>query len=159
MESIRAAQQWGEGFATVEYLAATLLDQAWHRLSPDDEVSDVVAFEAAALADAGLDLPLIRRVPQPYFQHIFDGGYSAGYYSYIWSEVLDADTVDMITENGGLTGPTVTTCARRCCRSAGRSRPWTPSERCADGTPTSSRSCGDGVSTALGDAGARVTAG
>jgi peptidyl-dipeptidase Dcp len=104
VESIRAARQWGEGFATVEYLAATLLDQAWHRLSPDDEVSDVVAFEAAALADAGIDLPLIPpRYRSTYFWHIFDGGYSAGYYSYIWSEVLDADTVDMITENGGLT--------------------------------------------------------
>jgi len=103
VEAIRAAQRWGEGFATVEYLAATLLDQAWHRLSTDDEIEDVVSFESAALAAAGIDLPLIPpRYRTTYFRHIFDGGYSAGYYSYIWSEVLDADTVDMITENGGL---------------------------------------------------------
>jgi len=104
VEKIRAAELWGEGFATVEYLAATLLDQAWHRLSPDDDVDDVVEFERAALAAAGIDLPLIPpRYRSTYFQHIFDGGYSAGYYSYIWSEVLDADTVDMITADGGLT--------------------------------------------------------
>ena len=104
VDSIRAAQLWGEGFATVEYLAATLLDQAWHRLGPDDVVPDVVEFERAALAAAGIDLALVPpRYRSTYFQHIFDGGYSAGYYSYIWSEVLDADTVDMITENGGLT--------------------------------------------------------
>jgi peptidyl-dipeptidase Dcp len=103
VDAIRAAQQWGEGFATVEYLAATLLDQAWHRLSAGDEVEEVVAFEAAALAAAGIDLPLVPpRYRSTYFQHIFDGGYSAGYYSYIWSEVLDADTVDMLTEDGGL---------------------------------------------------------
>ncbi|WP_395726090.1 M3 family metallopeptidase [Nakamurella sp.] len=101
---IQAAQLWGEGFGTVEYLAATLLDQAWHRIAPDEVPADVVAFETAALAAAGIDLPLVPpRYRSTYFQHIFDGGYSAGYYSYIWSEVLDADTVDMITDNGGLT--------------------------------------------------------
>lgn len=104
VEKIQAAQLWGEGFGTVEYLGATLLDQAWHRLAPDAVPDDVVAFEAAALAAAGIDLPLVPpRYRSTYFQHIFDGGYSAGYYSYIWSEVLDADTVDMVTENGGLT--------------------------------------------------------
>ena len=104
VEKIRAAQLWGEGFGTVEYLGATLLDQAWHRLAPDAVPDDVVAFEAAALAAAGIDLPLVPpRYRSTYFQHIFDGGYSAGYYSYIWSEVLDADTVDMVTERGGLT--------------------------------------------------------
>lgn len=101
---IQAAQLWGEGFGTVEYLAATLLDQAWHRIAPDDLPVDVVEFEKAALTAAGIDLALVPpRYRSTYFQHIFDGGYSAGYYSYIWSEVLDADTVDMITENGGLT--------------------------------------------------------
>ncbi len=104
VEKIQAAQLWGEGFGTVEYLGATLLDQAWHRLAPDAVPDDVGAFEAAALAAAGIDLALVPpRYRSTYFQHIFDGGYSAGYYSYIWSEVLDADTVDMVTENGGLT--------------------------------------------------------
>lgn len=100
---IQAAQLWGEGFGTVEYLGATLLDQAWHRLAPDEVPADVVAFEKAALTAAGIDLDLVPpRYRTTYFQHIFDGGYSAGYYSYIWSEVLDADTVDMVTERGGL---------------------------------------------------------
>ncbi len=103
VDAIRAAQQWGQGFATVEYLAATLLDQAWHRIAPDQQVDDVAAFESAALAAAGVDLPLIPpRYRSTYFRHIFDGGYSADYYSYIWAEVLDADTVDMIIEDGGL---------------------------------------------------------
>jgi peptidyl-dipeptidase Dcp len=106
VDRIRASETFNEGFATSEYLAAALLDQAWHTLSPDDAaaVEDVAAFEAAALADAGLDNPAVpTRYSSTYFAHVFSGGYDAGYYSYIWSEVLDADTVQWFTENGGLT--------------------------------------------------------
>ena len=104
VDRLLAAEQWGEGHATVEYLAAALLDQAWHRLTADDVVDDVGAFEAQALADAGLDDPLVpTRYSSTYFAHTFSGGYSAGYYSYIWSEVLDADTVEWFREHGGLT--------------------------------------------------------
>jgi peptidyl-dipeptidase Dcp len=106
VERIRASETFNEGFATSEYLAAALLDQAWHTLAPDaaDTVADVAAFEAAALADVGLANPAVpTRYSSTYFAHVFSGGYDAGYYSYIWSEVLDADTVQWFTENGGLT--------------------------------------------------------
>ncbi|WP_309102571.1 M3 family metallopeptidase [Microbacterium sp.] len=103
VERLRATQTFNQGHATSEYLAAAWLDQAWHRLSASDTVDDVAAFEADALADIGLDDPAVpTRYSSPYFAHVFSGGYSAGYYSYIWSEVLDADTVDWFRENGGL---------------------------------------------------------
>ncbi len=105
VERIQASKAFNEGFATSEYLAAALLDQAWHRLRPDDVITDVAAFEAAALAEAGLDNPAVpTRYSSTYFQHVFaTSSYDAAYYSYIWSEVLDADTVEWFKENGGLT--------------------------------------------------------
>ncbi|WIX84101.1 M3 family metallopeptidase [Amycolatopsis carbonis] len=100
---LEAAQQYGEGFKTTEYLAASLLDLAWHRLGVDDRVDDVQRFEADALEKAGVALESVPpRYRTTYFNHVFGGGYSAGYYSYIWSEVLDADTVQWFRENGGL---------------------------------------------------------
>jgi peptidyl-dipeptidase Dcp len=103
VDRVLAARKFNQGFATTEYLAAALLDQAWHRLQAGDEPDDVQAFEAAALEKAGVALDAIPpRYRSTYFAHIFAGGYSAGYYSYIWSEVLDADTVEWFTENGGL---------------------------------------------------------
>ena len=101
--AVRSATEWGQGFSTTEYLAATLLDLAWHRISPEEEISSAADFEAAALKRAGIDLELIPpRYRTTYFQHIFAGGYSAGYYFYIWAEVLDADTVEWFTRSGGL---------------------------------------------------------
>jgi peptidyl-dipeptidase Dcp len=105
VEKLAAAQQFGEGFRTVEYLGATLLDWAWHKVSAgEDPGEDIAAFEATALEKAGLALPEVPpRYRTGYFAHIFTNDYSAGYYSYIWSEVLDADSVEWFKENGGMT--------------------------------------------------------
>jgi peptidyl-dipeptidase Dcp len=81
-----------------------VLDWAWHTIPAGQSVDDVDGFEAAAFAAAGVDFPLVAsRYRTSYFAHIFGGGYSAGYYSYIWAEVLDADSVEWFEENGGLT--------------------------------------------------------
>ncbi len=106
VDTLIASRQFNEGFNTAEYLAATLLDQAWYQLTPDavpTEVGDVEEFEQAALSRVGLNLDFVPpRYRSTYFKHVFAGGYSAGYYSYIWSEVLDAETVEWFEENGGL---------------------------------------------------------
>ena len=104
VDRIQASSAFNEGFKTSEYLAAAMLDQAWHTIRDDDVITDVAEFEAAALATVGLDNPAVpTRYSSAYFAHTFSGGYDAGYYSYIWSEVLDADTVEWFKENGGLT--------------------------------------------------------
>ncbi|WP_081746439.1 M3 family metallopeptidase [Arthrobacter sp. H5] len=104
IDKLIAAQQWGEGFATTEYLGAALLDLAWHGIAPGTTVDDPAAFEQRALAEAGVDFaPVPPRYRTGYFKHIFAGGYSAAYYAYIWSEVLDADTVEWFKSSGGLT--------------------------------------------------------
>jgi peptidyl-dipeptidase Dcp len=104
VDRLRESQRYGEGFSTTEYLAASLLDQAWHQVGADDSADDVARFEAGALEKAGVALASVPpRYRSTYFAHIFSGGYSAGYYSYIWSEVLDADSVKWFRENGGLT--------------------------------------------------------
>ncbi|MEE1785396.1 M3 family metallopeptidase [Streptomyces sp. SP17BM10] len=101
VERMEAAEGFGQGFRTVEYLAATLLDWAWHTLPRGREVADAAEFEARVLEEAGIAVPAIPpRYRSAYFQHVFSGGYSAGYYAYIWSEVLDADTVRWFGENG-----------------------------------------------------------
>jgi peptidyl-dipeptidase Dcp len=104
VDNLKAASAFNEGHATTSYLAAAILDLAWHSLDADATVEDVEEFEAKAIESYGLNYsPVPTRYRSTYFSHIFAGGYSAGYYGYIWSEVLDADTVDWFKENGGLT--------------------------------------------------------
>jgi peptidyl-dipeptidase Dcp len=104
VDRLIAARGFNAGFSTAEYLAAAVLDQAWHRLAAGDDVADVAAFERDALMAAGLHHPLVPpRYSSTYFAHVFAGGYDAGYYSYIWSEVPGADAVEWFEEHGGAT--------------------------------------------------------
>jgi peptidyl-dipeptidase Dcp len=105
LDKVLATSKFNQGFATTEYLGSAMLDQSWHQIGADKipEAGGVVAFEAAALKANGTDYaPVPPRYRTPYFSHIM-GGYAAGYYAYIWSEVLDANTVEWIKANGGLT--------------------------------------------------------
>ncbi len=104
VDKFLATQKFNQGFATSEYLAAAIVDQRWHQRPADaPPIDDVPAFEMQALQDAGLDLPAVPpRYRSGYFAHVFACGYDAGYYAYMWSEVLDADTVVWFAEKGGL---------------------------------------------------------
>jgi len=105
LSKVLDAEKFNQGFRTTEYLAASTIDQAWHQLDPEDipAADEAMDFEARVLAESGMDFdPVPPRYRTPYFSHMM-GGYSAGYYSYIWSEVLDADSVLWFEENGGMT--------------------------------------------------------
>jgi len=105
LEKVLSTQTFNQGFETTEYLAASILDQALHQLNTDEiPVGDeIMEFERSTFQGAGIVLDSVPpRYRSTYFNHIM-GGYHAGYYSYIWSEVLDADSVDWFKENGGLT--------------------------------------------------------
>ncbi len=97
IEKIQAASKFNQGFATVEYMAASYLDMAWHTMARP-EVHEPQAFEDAEMERIGLIEEIIPRYRSPYFAHIFSGGYSSGYYSYIWSQVLDADAFEAFKE-------------------------------------------------------------
>jgi peptidyl-dipeptidase Dcp len=104
VEKINKSRTFDQGFATTEYLASALLDMNWHALSADAPKQDVDAFEAKALKDDKIDLYEVPpRYRTSYFAHIWGGGYAAGYYAYLWSEVLDDDAFYWFREHGGLT--------------------------------------------------------
>jgi peptidyl-dipeptidase Dcp len=99
IEKIQKASNFNQGFLTGEYLAAAWLDMKWHTLPHGEaQVDDVRAFEKAALNELGLPPIILPRYRSTYFAHIFAGGYSAGYYAYLWSEVLDADAFEAFQE-------------------------------------------------------------
>ncbi|NRR29898.1 M3 family metallopeptidase [Oxalobacteraceae bacterium] len=103
LDKVVATKKFNQGFTTTEYIAASLLDQRWHQLTPAQVPTDVLGFEAASLKELGVDFALVPpRYRTTYFSHSFAGGYSAGYYAYLWSEKLDADTVEWFKESGGL---------------------------------------------------------
>ena len=104
IDKLEESSTFNEGHATTSYMAAAILDLAWHSLSSDEVISDVEKFEAEAIESYGLAYDCVpTRYRSSYFSHIFAGGYSAGYYGYIWAEVFDADTGEWFKENGGLT--------------------------------------------------------
>ena len=109
VDEMAAAARFDQGFQTTEYLAATLLDQAWHQ-TPEARLPTVdgfVAFEEDALRKAGVDYaPVPPRYRSTYFSHAFQSGYAAGYYSYLWSDVLAADSADWVRRHGGLSRAT-----------------------------------------------------
>jgi peptidyl-dipeptidase Dcp len=104
VDKIKKTQTFNQGFETTEYLAAALLDMAWHSMPADAPKQDVDKFEKEALKQYKVDMPTVPpRYRTPYFAHIWGGGYSAGYYAYLWSEVLDDDAYYWFKENGGMT--------------------------------------------------------
>jgi peptidyl-dipeptidase Dcp len=107
VEKVKRARKFNQGFATTEYLAAALLDMAWHTLprgAMKQQQQNVDEFEAEALARFKVDFALVPpRYRSSYFAHIWGGGYGAGYYAYLWSEVLDHDAFQWFVEHGGMT--------------------------------------------------------
>jgi peptidyl-dipeptidase Dcp len=101
VDKIQASSKYGQGFATTEYMAASYLDLDYH-VYPSPESINVLEFEANTLKQRGLIPEIPPRYRSAYFKHTFEGGYSAGYYSYIWSEVLDCDAFEAFVESGDI---------------------------------------------------------
>jgi peptidyl-dipeptidase Dcp len=104
VEKIKKSRTFNQGFALTEYLQAALLDMAWHMLSPEAPLQDANTFEPEALKRFQVYLPEVPpRYHTTYFSHVWGGGYSAGYYAYLWSEMIDDDAFAWFKEQGGMT--------------------------------------------------------
>ncbi|MEL4285474.1 M3 family metallopeptidase [Shewanella xiamenensis] len=103
LQKLLKSGSFNQGFDTLEYMAAALVDMEWHSLSPDAPQQDVATFEANALKKHGLNITAVPpRYKSTYFAHAFPGGYSASYYAYMWSEILAADAFAYVQTQGGL---------------------------------------------------------
>lgn len=122
IDKLQASSTFNQGFITVEFIAAALLDMAWHLLDEPVE-HDVSAFEAAEMARVGLIEEIIPRYRSTYFSHIFSSGYSSGYYSYLWAEVLDKDAFQAFVETGDLFDEATARSLRENILSRGGTRP------------------------------------
>jgi len=101
---IKKAKSFNQGYAMSELISAALLDMRWHMLPAGGPKQDVDAFEANALKQAGFTLPQVPpRYRSSYFQHIWGNDYAAGYYAYLWTQMLDSDAFEWFKEHGGLT--------------------------------------------------------
>ena len=126
VQKIMAAETFNQGFMTTELAAASILDLKWHMLSEIPATEDFVeAFEAQACAEMGLIGEIIPRYRSTYFAHIFSGGYSAGYYSYLWAEVLDKDAFELFKQKGFLDSETAMSFRRNVLEKGGSEEPMT----------------------------------
>ncbi len=124
LEKLKAARTFNQGFMTVEYLASAIVDMAYHGPDYEPETADPIAFEASVLAKIGMPDEIVMRHATPHFAHVFAGdGYSAGYYSYLWSEVLDADAFGAFEEAGDPFHPDTAERLKENIYSAGNVRP------------------------------------
>ena len=104
VDKIKKASKFNQGYALTEILAAASLDMKWHELTAADPLQDADRFEVKALTETGLNLSQVpSRYRSSYFLHIWSNGYAAGYYAYLWTEMLDDDAFAWFKENGGLT--------------------------------------------------------
>jgi peptidyl-dipeptidase Dcp len=136
MDKLLEARRFNQGWATVEYTASALVDLKLH-LDPSPDEVDVVAFERNELERIGMPDAIGMRHRTPHFQHIFSGGYSAAYYSYLWSEVLDADGFGAFEESGDIFDPAVAKRLNDFVYSAGGSRDYDEAYRAFRGRPPS----------------------
>ncbi|MDY0103855.1 MAG: M3 family metallopeptidase [Lentimicrobium sp.] len=115
IDKLTNSSHFNQGFTTVEYIAASILDLDYHELGAPAEVKDINAFEAEAMAKIGLIPEIIPRYRTTYFSHIFDGGYAAGYYVYLWAAVLDSDAFDYFKQSGDIFNRDIAAKFRKYC--------------------------------------------